>query len=360
MTHKLYDVLGVNSNSSQDEIKKAYKKLAFQFHPDKNPNNPEADARFKEISNAYSILGDENQKNKYDRLGDEIYNESGGNDERTNVDIHEIFRNMFDGHHHGDPFAEHIFGGGFRHHRQQQNNKCGNIHKVMHVNLEDVYNGINKNLNFKITHFCRKCYKTCDCCKGNGIIQQVIQLGPFTNIASIPCNHCHGSGVAHNSNKNCSECKGEGKYDIDNPCNLSIPKGFEDGVRTVFNKLGEQPKKHNQEAGDLILELRINEHSNFTRKNNDLYYKLNVTLTESILGKDISIPYFDDTIKININQFGVINPNKQYIIKNRGLPIMNSDKKGNMFIEFTIIYPKIEKDEISNLSSVLSKAFIYK
>jgi molecular chaperone DnaJ len=358
MTHKLYDVLGVNSNASADEIKKAYKKLAFQYHPDKNPNNPEADARFKEISNAYSVLSDETQKNKYDRLGDDIYNESGSGDDRTNVDIHEIFRNMFEGHHGvgGDPFAEHFFG----RHRHQQNNKCANIHKVMNVTLEDVYNGINKNLSFKVTHFCKKCNKTCDNCRGNGIIQQMIQLGPFTNIASHPCHHCQGTGVTHINNKNCGECSGTGKYETDNPCNLSIPKGFEDGVRTVFNKLGEQPKKNNQEAGDLILELRINEHPIFTRKANDLYYKLNVTLTESILGKDISIPYFEDTIKININQFGVINPNKQYIIKNRGLPIINTDKKGNLFLEFTIIYPKIEKDELNNLASVFSKAFVYK
>ena len=95
------------------------------------------------------------------------------------------------------------------------------------------------------------------------------------------------------------------------------------------------------------------------RSGNDLVYKLNITLTESILGKDISIPYFDDTIKINISQFGVINPNKQYIIKNRGLPIQNTEKKGNLFLEFTIIYPKLEKDEIKDLTTILNKAFKY-
>lgn len=357
MTYKLYDALGVDKNASIDEIKKAYKKLAFQYHPDKNPNNPDADARFREISNAYSVLSDGEQKDKYDRLGDEIYQQSGGNDDRTNVDIHEIFQSMFGGHH-GDPFADHLFGG-FRQ-RHSQNNKCGNVHKVMHVSLEDVYNGINKHLNFNVTYYCRTCYKTCDNCKGNGIIQQMIQMGPFTNVISQPCHQCQGSGVVNRINKNCSECKGEGKYEKDNPCNLSIPKGFEDGVRTVFHKLGEQPKKGNQEAGDLIMELRVNEHPVFTRKNNDLYYKLNITLTESILGKDITIPYFDDIIKININQFGVINPKKDYIIKNRGLPIINTDKKGNLYLEFTIVYPKLEKDEVHQLSSVLAKAFIYR
>ena len=103
----------------------------------------------------------------------------------------------------------------------------------------------------------------------------------------------------------------------------------------------------------------MNDQNIFTRKGNDLIYKLNITLTESILGKDITIPYFDDTIKININQFGIINPEKQYIIKNRGLPIINTDKKGNLFLEFKINFPKLDRDEVENLTQILNKAFKY-
>lgn len=109
----------------------------------------------------------------------------------------------------------------------------------------------------------------------------------------------------------------------------------------------------------MVLEIRVQEHSHFTRKGNDLIYKLNITLTESIIGKDITIPYFDEVIKININQFGIINPEKQYSIKNRGLPIMNTDKKGNLILEFKITFPKLEKDEIANLTQSLIKAFKY-
>jgi DnaJ-class molecular chaperone len=352
-THNLYNLLGVDQNASQDEIKKAYKKLAITHHPDKNPNNKEeAENKFREISNAYSILSDDEQRRRYDHLGDDNFNNEGS-DNHSNPDINEIFQHMFGNR---DSFGEHFFN--FRH-RNENNNKCGNIHKIFNVSLEDVYYGINKNLNFKITNFCKKCIKTCENCKGSGSISQMIQLGPFTQIINQPCHNCQGSGVSIKNNKNCSECKGEGKYETDNHCNLNIPKGFEDGVRTIFQKLGEQPKKNNQEPGDLILELRINEHPNFTRKGNDLIYKLNITLTESILGKDISIPYFDDTIKINISQFGIINPNKQYIIKNRGLPILNTDKKGNLYLEFTINYPKLEKDEVKNLTTILDKAFKY-
>jgi DnaJ-class molecular chaperone len=201
--------------------------------------------------------------------------------------------------------------------------------------------------------------KNCKNCNGNGIVQQMIQMGPFTQVISQPCHNCQGGGVFNECNKKCGECKGEGKYETDNLCNLSVPKGFEDGLKTIFNKLGEQPKKPNQEAGDLILEIKVQDHPHFIRKGNDLTYKLAITLTESILGKDITIPYFDDTIKININQFGIINPEKQYIIKNRGLPIMNTDKKGNLFLEFKINFPKLERDEIANLTQVLNKAFKY-
>jgi DnaJ-class molecular chaperone len=353
MSYKLYESLGISKNASQEEIKKAYKKLAIQYHPDKNPNNPSADAKFKEISNAYSILSDEEKKRRYDHLGDENFNNDG--DGGADVDINDIFANIFGNR--GDPFNDAFFG--FRNKQQQQTNKCNNIHKVIYVSLDDVYTGINKNLSFKVQYFCKKCMKNCKNCNGNGIVQQMIQMGPFTQIISQPCNSCQGSGVLNDINKKCGECKGDGKYETDNPCNLSVPKGFEDGLRTIFNKLGEQPKKSNQEAGDLVLEIRVQEHSHFTRKGNDLIYKLNITLTESILGKDITIPYFDEVIKININQFGIINPEKQYIIKNRGLPIMNTDKKGNMFLEFKINFPKLEKDEISNLTHILNKAFKY-
>ena len=149
-------------------------------------------------------------------------------------------------------------------------------------------------------------------------------------------------------------------YENDNVCNLSIPKGFEDGMKTIFNNLGEQPKKSSQIPGHLVLEIRLQDNATFLRKGNDLCYKVNITLTEAILGKDLSIPYFDDTININISQFGIINQNKQYIVKNRGLPIMNTDKKGNLFLEFNITYPKLEKDEINELTTVLKKAFVYK
>lgn len=351
---KFYDILGVNNSASQDEIKKAYKKLAIQHHPDKN-GGVDIDNKFKELSNAYSVLSNENERRKYDHLGDANYNSSDdGGMNGHDVDINDIFQNLFGSR--GHSFEDNFFN--FRQQRQS-NNKCNNILKVYNVTLEDVYNGINKNITFKVNYFCKKCVISCPKCNGNGVIQQMIQIGPMTQIISQPCCNCSGSGVITSHNKSCSECKGKGEYEVESHCNLSIPKGFEDGMRTVFNKLGEQPKKPNQEPGDLILEIRLQEHSIFTRKGNDLYYKLNINLTESIIGKDITIPYFNDIIKININQFGIINPSKQYIIKNRGLPIYNTDKKGNLIIEFNITYPKLEKDETSNLLIMLNKAFKY-
>ena len=362
MTFKLYETLGVPENANSEEIKKAYKKMAMTYHPDKNPNNKEADAKFREISNAYSILSDEEQKRKYDHLGDENFNGNGNDEGQGDVNMHNMFQHFFGGGGRhpfggGDPFADAMFGG-FRNGGQNAN-KCNNIMKEYTVKLDDAYYGLNQNITFKVTHHCKSCIKICEKCNGNGMVQQFIKNGIMTYVTTSPCGFCHGSGTITKGDKSCSKCSGNGTYEVDNLCNLVISKGFENNVKTVFNNLGEQPQKTNQQPGNLILEIKIQDHPTFTRKCNDLYYKLNITLSESILGKDISINYFDEVIKININQFGIINPHKQYIIKNRGMPIMNSDKKGNMFLEFIINYPKLEKDEIASLTSVFSKAFKY-
>jgi DnaJ family protein A protein 2 len=349
MTYKLYDILEVSRNASQEDIKKNYKKLAFQFHPDKNKGNKDAEIKFKEISNAYSILSNPETKERYDHLGDENFNnDSGGNNQHEAANMDEIFQHLFGSRRGGfNPFGD--FG---------QNNICNNIIKHYNITLEDIYNGISKTVKITLNKYCTKCFTTCTTCKGSGMIQQIMQVGPMTQIFNMSCNKCGGAKIMNKNNKDCKECKGNGTFEVEQTAVLNMPKGF-DSNHTIFEGFGEQPQTPGQKPGNLIFEFRLMQHALFSKQGNDLYYKHTLTLTESIIGKLIMIEYFGEQIKINTNQFGIINPSKQYILKNRGLPIYNTQKKGNMIIEFNITYPQLNTTELDNLTVLLNKAFLY-
>jgi len=350
MTYKLYDILEVSRNASQEDIKKSYKKLAFQFHPDKNKDNKDAEIKFKEISNAYSILSNPETKERYDHLGDENFNnDSGGNNQHEAANMDEIFQHLFGQRRGGfNPFGD--FG--------QNNNRCNNIIKHYNITLEDIYNGISKTVKITLNKYCTKCFTTCTTCKGSGMIQQIMQVGPMTQIFNMSCNKCGGAKIMNKNNKDCKECKGNGTFEVEQTAVLNMPKGF-DSNHTIFEGFGEQPQTPGQKPGNLIFEFRLMQHALFSKQGNDLYYKHTLTLTESIIGKLITIEYFGEQIKINTNQFGIINPSKQYILKNRGLPIYNTQKKGNMIIEFNITYPQLNTTELDNLTVLLNKAFLY-
>lgn len=356
MTYKFYDILEISRDATQDDIKKAYKKLAVQYHPDKNKGNIDAEKKFQEISNAYSVLSNPETRNRYDMTGDENYNNDGGqHQEAPNMD--ELFQHLFGSRRGGgNPFSDFGFGfGGDNHHHQP---RCNNIVKQYNITLDDIYNGIVKTIKINVKKYCTKCFATCNNCNGTGVKQQIIQMGPMTQIIQGNCPKCNGSKMINKQNRECNECKGTGVFDVEHNAYLNMPKGF-DANHTVFEGLGEQPQISTHKAGNLIFEFKLNHHSHFTKNGNDLLYKHTLTLTESIIGKIINIDYFGENIKINTDQFGIINPSKQYILKNRGLPILNSTKKGNMIIEFIITYPKINPVEYDKLVEILNKSFIY-
>jgi DnaJ-class molecular chaperone len=356
MTYKHYSVLGLDkdSNPNQHEIKKAYKKMAMEHHPDKNKDRPEAEDKFKEISNAYDVLSDENKRRVYDQTGDEGYsndNQFGGN----HSDIFEQFFKNSGGHNHpfGNPFGFH-FSGGDNH----QEEVCDHVHKHFNVSLDDIFEGISKNITLTVTKYCHNCMSKCKNCNGTGTVKQVQHMGVFTQIFTGRCDKCQASGYTTESNKSCSDCQGKGTYTKSVNAHLNLPKGIDNGFRTVFEHMGEQPKNPKQKAGDLILEIKINDHKHFQRVGNNLIYKCDITYIDSVIGKDIVIPYFKETVNINTNTFGVVYPGKQYAIEGKGMPISNTNKFGNMLLEFNISYPKIKnKDKLKELEECIKHVF---
>jgi DnaJ-class molecular chaperone len=362
--YKLYKVLGVERNATQEDIKRAYKKLAIEYHPDKNKDADKAAAeeKFKEISAAYNVLGDENKRRTYDESGDQNYNNGSGQEVHRNP--HDIFEAFFRGR--GNPFGgmghnfeEEIFGmGGCGGGGAKIPKKAQSIEKTFVFNLDDVYEGINKDLNINIRKYCLKCNKKCGKCDGRGIIQQIRSMGFMQQIFQGSCDNCEGSGITIEGKADCKQCSGKGCFNEDKKATLIIPKGIDENYKTAFPELGEQPRIASIKPGDLIIHIKIEEHKHFIRKGNDLYYKTTISFVDSIVGKDIVIPYFKEKININTNIFGVISNGKNYLLEGKGMPILNTSNKGNMFIEFSISYPKIKNNtKIEELKVLLNEVF---
>ena len=325
-----YKILGVNKNSSDEEIKKAYRKLALKHHPDKNRDGN--NEQFQKIQEAYETLSDPEKKQNYDNP-------------RHNLD------NMF-------PFENHPF---FRHHNNQNHNnrkqKKNDHVYVCKISLKDVYFGTTKKFKVNRSKICRRCNKMCNQCNGNGIITQYIQMGPFTQSIQQKCQQCNGDGKYKLENTNCEECKQDGYINEEKIFEVNIPRGVESGKQIVFEEWGEQANKDNEISGNLLVNIIVDDNPHFRRNGYNLIYTTQITLKESIIGKKIKVPYFEDDIIIDTKGFGIINPNKEYIVFDKGLFIQDSNKKGELRIIFKISYPdkSYNDDEINILANVFKQ-----
>ena len=355
MTHKLYDLLGVSQNASNDEIKKAYKKQAMQHHPDKGGD----ETKFKEISNAYEILSDDNKRNQYNQLGDENYQNAqngGGGGFPGGMNPHDLFAQMFGG----------MGGGGFPgmpgfhfnfHQQEQGPRKRGDHHHAIHLTLNEVYHGTRKNIQINLQKICLNCKSTCHMCQGRGQITNMVRSSLITQIIAQPCTNCNGSGSVLQGNPNCTECGGRSQYTEDKRVEINIEPGVHAGKELRFEGLGEQRLNNNELPGDLILQIQIHQDPLFTRENNNLKYIKQLTFRESILGTVFTINHFAGPLEINTKDFGIIQIAKKYEIIGKGMPIDgNKNNYGNLILQFDIIYPTkhLSTDDISILETALN------
>jgi DnaJ-class molecular chaperone len=323
MSDNYYDILGVSKDASEDEIKRAYKKLALKTHPDKNGGD---DTMFKQINVAYETLSDPDKRREYDNPH-QMPDFGGG---FPGGDIFEqLFRGMggmninvnINGQRHNGPI------------------KRGNhLHRIG-ISLNDVHTGLVKTLKLKINKVCFDCKTKCGNCNGSGTIIRIQQTGPFVQQIQSQCGICNGSGSVNTDNVLCKKCNGTSNYMEEEIVKVEIPKGVNTGDQIIFSKMGEQPQRPNEEAGDLLVQIVVEEDPYFGREGDNLIFKTKITLAESLIGKDILIPHFEDNVRINTNIFGIINPNKRYHIQGKGLC-----GKGDLIFMFEIIYPEKELD----------------
>jgi DnaJ-class molecular chaperone len=323
-----YKILGISRDASIDDIKQAYKTLARKHHPDRGGNKEE----FQKIQEAYETLS--NNDKKYDYDNPNIFPQGNVN---------------------GFPD---IFGFHFNQSQQQQQHS---IKKKDHlytckITLKDVWSGIKKKFKIQRTKRCKVCLKTCEACRGNGIITKHVQLGPFTQVHQQSCSKCNGTGKISDSSNNCSHCDSNGNIIEDNIFEIDIPQGVKNGEKFVLKDWGEQPLKDNDFPGDFIVTISIETDTFFTRQNLDLFCNINLSYTEAIVGKEIIIPHFSEKIPINTQGFGIINPNKYYTLYDRGL-VDKTGKLGHLHIKFIINYPErtFNQDELKILKESFDK-----
>lgn len=326
---KLYEALGLNKTCSNDDIKKAYRKMAMTHHPDKG-GDPET---FKAISRAYSTLSDPSKRAKYDSLGDAHYEESSSGE--NDIDPTNIFEHLW-GRATGNGFYHH--GRNFR----EELRKCRNVQHVIQITNKEAYFGGNKLLKATVRKRCMECLITCVFCQGQGQINELQRMGPFTTMTSRQCDKCEGSGQQMKGKKTCTQCGGKCDYSEEHKLELKIPAGVETGHQIIFKCLGEQPANKKSVAGDLIFEVFVIADSTFERIGLNLIYNCELTFLESIVGKEIDIPLYDEPYKLSSETLGIIEPKKQYKISGKGMKTDTEKKNGDLIIIFQVKYPSKE------------------
>ena len=336
-----YGILSVSKNASQDEIKKAYRKLAFKHHPDRNKGDKQAEEKFKEASEAYQILSDPKKRASYDRFGHSSFNGRGGFQ-----DVGDIFSAF------SDIFSDSFFGGGgssafedlfsnSASHRHRTKHRGNDLHDQLDLELKDVLTGVTKEISFKADCFCSACRgsgskpgtspKKCPQCQGKG--QTFSQQGFFT--FSTTCSLCRGQGAILENP--CASCYGKGIQKKKRSLSVKVPPGVSNGTKLRLQGEGESGPKGGA-AGDFYLEIRLKKHPIFTKQGRDLKRYIKISYLKALLGAELELENLTEKESLKIPA-GTLS-GTQFKIAHKGLPGLNNPVRGDLICEVDIEIPK--------------------
>ena len=350
-----YEVLGVEKGASANDIKKAYRKLAIQYHPDKNPGNKEAEEKFKEAAEAYSVLSDPDKKARYDQFGHEgVSGAAGGGFNGAGMDINDIF-SMF-----GDIFGGRGgFGGfgGFGGSGSGPQKFRGSDQRVkVKLTLEDIANGVTKKFKLKKYVPCTHCggtgaegnaTETCPDCNGTGRVVRTQQSFFGMMRSEVACPRCNGEGKIIKTK--CPHCNGDGIVMGEEVVEVNIPAGVYEGMQLSMRGKGNAGK-HNGINGDLLILIEEEKHPTLVRDENDLIYSLLLDIPTATLGGFAEIPTIDGRAKVTID--AGTQPGKVLRLRGKGLPTLNGYGKGDIVVNISVYIPEsLSKEEKKAIES---------
>ena len=336
-----YEVLGVDKNASADELKKAYRKLAKQYHPDLHPNDKEAEAKFKELNEAYSVLSDDSKRSKYDRFGHSAMdgNGFGGGGFSQEFDFSDIFESFFGGG----------FGGGSR--RRNGPQRGANLKYNMKLSFMEAAFGVERDITITKEDKCTVCGgsgaqpgtspETCPTCKGSGTITKQQQTLFGMTMVQQGCPACGGRGTVIRTP--CTACNGKGRKNIRKTIHVKVPAGYDNGEMMIISGEGE-PGKNGGGYGDLYIQFVVGKHDVFTREGYNTYCEVPISLAQATLGANIEVPTIDGPVSYTVKEG--TQPGDTTILRGKGITNKNRPSmRGDQMVRFVIEIPTRLTDE---------------
>ncbi len=336
-----YEVLEVPKTASKEELKKAYRKKAIQFHPDKNPNNKDAEDKFKEAAEAYEVLSDDNKRARYDQYGHAGVNGGSAGYGGGGMSMDDIFSHFGDIFGDFGGFGGFGFGGG---QRGQRVVRGSNIRVKVRLNLTEIAQGVEKKLKVKKYVVCQHCggtgaegshgYTTCSTCNGTGQVTRIANTILGRMQTTTVCDSCGGEGriITHK----CTHCYGEGVVESQEVVSVQIPAGVAQGMQLTVSGKGNAARRGGAN-GDMIVLIEEEQHPDLIRDGNDLIYLLYVSFADAALGAEVEIPTVEGKVKIKIA--AGTQPGKILRLRAKGLPEVQSYRKGDLLVHVNVWVP---------------------